>query len=334
MAKGANQKLKMIRLLELLWHESDELHPLSMGEILRRLEAQGISAERKSVYDDIEVLRNAGIADILRSGGKNGGYYLAQRSFQLPELKLLVDAVQASKFVTTKKSRQLIKKLEAQASVHEAKQLQRQVYTANRVKAVNEQIYYNIDKLYEAIQHQVRITFTYLEWQLDLYGEKQAVKRPRRGGALYEVSPWALTWDDENYYLVAFDADAGIAKHYRVDKMQGISLTQEPRQGQALFSSFDMALYSQKTFSMFGGAEQPVRIRFAAHLIGVVADRFGDDLFLRDEGDGSFSVELPVAVSPPFFSWVAGFGANAKILSPTAVAEEFAGFLHSALSLY
>ena len=334
MAKGPGQKLKLLYLLEILQRESDEAHPLPMASLLKKLEERGVQAERKSVYDDLALLADAGLADVLYTGGKKGGYYLGSRQFELPELKLLVDAVQASKFITQKKSRELIQKLESLASVYDGRLLQRQVYVSGRVKTVNEQIYYNIDKLHEAIGRGVQITFTYLEWQLALTGAKQAVKRPRKNGALYTISPWALTWDDENYYLVGYDKEADQIKHYRVDKMQGLSLLPVQRDGQALFASFDMALYSKKTFGMYGGEEQAVRIQFANRLIGVVTDRFGEKLFLRAEGENAFSAEVSVAVSPLFFSWVAGLGADAKILSPAPVAAQFCRFLQSSLKLY
>ena len=182
---------------------------------------------------------------------KNYEYYIANRSFELPELKLLVDAVQSSKFITHKKSNELIKKVEGLASVHQARQLQRQVFVQNRVKTMNESIYYNVDKIHNAISQGVKVSFLYFEWAVS-FTTKERIKRPKRGGERYAISPWALTWDDENYYMIGYDSESKKIKHYRVDKMQSIELTDEKRDGQRVFQKFDMAQYSKMTFGMYG----------------------------------------------------------------------------------
>ena len=330
MAKNPNQKLKLLYLMKILLENTDEDHGMTMPELIASPAGFGISAERKSLYDDIEALRLYGL-DIERTGRR---YFVADRIFELPELKLLVDAVQSSRFITHKKSTELIKKVESLASQHQARLLQRQVYVSNRVKAMNESIYYNIDKLHTAISQAVRITFRYFEWTIDFSAGAPFQKQYRHGGAQYLFSPWALTWDDENYYLVAYDSEAGMIKHYRVDKMDGIALTDLSRDGQAQFERFDMAVYARKIFGMFGGEEETVKIRFSNRLAGVVADRFGRDAFISRADSETFYATVSVAVSPQFLSWVFGFGGEAKIVSPPHVARQLCDLARMVLNTY
>ena len=307
---------------------SYEAHPVSTQEVIRYLAARDISVERKTVYADIEVLREFGYDIILNRAKKGGGYYLAGREFELPELKLLVDLVQSSKFITLKKSREFIKKLEGFASVHEARQLQRQVFVANRVKTENESIYYLVDEIYRAIDRGCMIAFQYVEMTPD---KKERLKR---GGKTYEVSPWALTWNDDCYYLIAYDHEAGIIKHYRVDRMQRITLVDHERKGQEEFRAFDPAAYCKKTFRMFAGEEEMVTLRFAEHYSGVVFDRFGKDIPLHRKADGQFTISVPIMVSNQFFGWLAGLGTGVRVESPARVSEEYRVFLQRILGQY
>ena len=237
---GDNQKLKMLYLLKIFSEETDDLHPLTMPEIISKLAAYGVNANRKTLYLDFEELRNFGVDIISNKVGHDCYYNIGSRDFELPELKLLVDSVQSSKFITDRKSTELIKKLESLVSKYEGKQLQRQVVISGRVKAMNESIYYNVDKLHEAIGAGCQIRFKYYQWNVDKQMEL------RKNGDWYQVSPWALMWDDEYYYLVAFDAGDGKIKHYRVDKMLSISVTKEKRLGQEQFKRFDMPPLHQK----------------------------------------------------------------------------------------
>lgn len=246
MAKG---KMKMLHLMDIFMTETDDEHALTLQEIIGKLAAVDISADRKTLYDDFEELRNYGFDIIAEQRNRTTYYHLGARDFELPELKLLVDSVQSAKFITTRKSRELIQKLEKYVSHYQATQLHRQVYITGRVKSMNESIYYNIDKLHDAINAGVQIRFQYAQWNLNKEMEL------RRDDAWYVVSPWALTWDDENYYLVAYDADAEMIKHYRVDKMMRITATEEPRLGRDTFKAFDMAKYSKSVFGMFTGEE-------------------------------------------------------------------------------
>lgn len=328
MARSAYQKLKPLYIMNYLLQNSDEDHLVSMSQLIEHLAAHGIPSERKSVYDDIEALRVFGL-DIVQGGsGKNAGYYIANRSFELPELKLLVDSVQSSKFITHKKTATLIKRIETLASIHEAQLLNRQVYVKNRIKTMNESIYYNIDAIQSGISHNKKIQFKYFEYTV------QKTRHYRKDGAFYVVSPFAMTWDDENYYLVAFDSQAGIIKHYRVDKMTEISSTEEDRDGLDAYQALDMAVYARKVFGMFSGEEESVQLRFENHLVGAVLDRLGQEVFIIAEGDDHFTVRADVVVSPQFFAWVTGFGAAAQIIGPDDVVEKMRQHINSVAALY
>ncbi len=315
MAKSSNQKLKLLYLLRYLMQHSDEAHPVSMAQIIEELARNGISAERKSVYDDVEALRLFGV-DIVQLKGKNGGYYIGERDFELPELKLLVDSVQSSKFITQDKTHKLIKKIESLASLYDGQLLQRQVFVTNRVKSMNESIYYAVDVISDAITQNKKIRYQYFEYTVD------KEKKLRHDGAFYEVSPFALIWDDENYYMLAWDSAAEIMKHYRVDKMQKVSLADDEREGLADFEKTDMSAYTKTVFGMFGGEEQKVKLRFSNHLVGAVLDRFGRDTIIIKDGDEHFTVTVTVVVSPQFFGWVFGFGKDVEIISPEEVRTE------------
>ncbi len=321
MPKNERQKLKLLYLKKILEEQTDADHPMSMAQLLVALEKHGIRAERKSIYDDIAALRDFGV-DIEKTADRTAGYYVASRTFELPELKLLVDAVQSSKFITHKKSTELIRKLEGFTSTHEARRLSRQVYVKSRVKTMNESIYYTVDFLHEAMLANKQITFLYFEW--NMHGERVL----RHGGKRYAVSPWALTWDDENYYLLAYESESGIVKHFRVDKILSVQLTDTPREGASLFSDFDTGTFSRKVFGMFGGEEMLVVLRCHHTLAGVILDRFGTDTRLNPCGE-SFTVTVKVIISPQFLSWAAGFGDRMYIESPDAVRERLRALVNS-----
>jgi len=314
--------------MDYLLRHSDEEHPLTVSQIIAYLAAQDISAERKSIYSDIEALRTFGLDIVQTEFGRHSGYYVASRAFELPELKLLVDSVQSSKFITHKKTDALIRKIEGLASVHQARLLNRQVFVANRIKTMNESIYYNVDEIHSAISQNRKIRFRYFEYTV------AKERRFRRDGAFYVVSPFAMTWDDENYYLVAYDSDAGMIKHYRVDKMERISLLKEERDGLAVYEALDMAIYAKKTFGMFTGREEQVSLRFENRLVGAVLDRLGKELFLVPDGPEHFTVRTDVVVSPQFFAWLLGFGSGAQLIGPEPVLERLRAHLLSVNALY
>ena len=230
--------------------------------------------------------------------------------------------MQAAKFITTRKSRELIRKLEHYTSVYQAAQLHRQVYIAGRVKAMNESIYYNIDRLHSAINAGSQIRFQYGQWNLNKEMEL------RRGGDWYQVSPWALTWDDEKYYLVAYDANANMIKHYRVDKMLRIKALDEPRQGQKAFEAFDMALYSKSVFGMFTGEETIVTLEAENHMVGVIIDRFGKDISLAPVSDTHFQATVNVIASPQFIGWIVALGKSIRIVAPDVLVERMREEIH------
>ncbi len=311
--KSSNQKLKLLYLMKILLEQTDEEHTLSVSQLITELKRYDISAERKSIYDDLECLRLFGL-DICSVKSKSYGYFVASRDFELPELKLLVDSVQASKFITKKKSLELISKIESLAGRYAATKLRRQVYVTNRVKAVNEQIYYNVDKIYEAISENRQITFRYFELDVD----KQKVYR--KDGGLYCESPLALSWDDENYYMIVYKKKYGNFAHYRVDKMDSIKLCDEKRELPE--QDFDLSEYTKSIFSMFGGKAVNVSVKFENSLAGVVFDRFGTDIPTMRVDENHFVCNLNVAVSPVFLGWLVGFGDKAEILSPDFVVDE------------
>lgn len=313
MPKSSNQKLKLIYLMKILLERTDETHSITMPEIIDALAAYGISAERKSIYNDIENLRLYGLDVIGTQEDRTYHYYIGNKQFELAELKLLVDSVQSAKFITAKKSNELIKKIEGLASKYEASQLQRQVFVAGRVKTMNESIYYNVDRIHTAIAENSRITFQYFQWNVDKKMEL------RHDGALYEVSPWSLLRDDENYYLIAYDSVEGIIKHFRVDKMLYINSTGEMREGKQAFKSFDMAAYGRKMFGMYGGKEEWVHIECDNSFAGVMIDRFGKDVSMIPLDDKRFVVNVEVAVSRQFLSWIIGLGEGVTLTGPESV---------------
>ncbi len=323
MAKGANQKKKLFCILELLKRESDELHPVSTERIVDYLASNDIGAERKSIYDDVRALQELGY-DVISVGRK--GYYLGAREFELAELKLLVDAVQSSKFLTEKKSHELIKKLELFSSRYEAVKLQRQVHVIDRVKTMNESVLYSVDTIHEAIGGNRMISFQYMTWN----GKKELV--PRHEGKRYRVSPYLLMWEEENYYLVAYDEDAGGRRFYRVDKMADIKIETEPRTHSEAFTE-NAALLSKKTFGMYDGKEERVRLSFEEPMLGVVLDRFGMDVILIEKEKGKYEAAVDVQVSQQFFGWLCGVSA-VKLCGPETVVEQYKEHLKKQNILY
>ena len=316
MPKSSNQKLKLIYLMKILLERTDETHSITMSEIISALKSYGITAERKSLYDDIECLRTYGLEIIGTQEGRTYCYQVVNRQFELAELKLLVDSVQSARFITAKKTNELIKKIEGLASKYEASKLHRQVYVTQRVKTMNESIYYNVDAIHTAIAENSQITFRYFQWNVKKEMEL------RKGGARYRVSPWALSCDDENYYMIAYDDVEEKIKHFRVDKMLHIEMNGKKREGKQVFQSFDIAVYSRKMFGMYGGEEQLVKIQCVNELAGVIIDRFGKEISMIPVDGKHFTASVRVAVSRQFLSWVMALGEGAKIVGPEPVVEQ------------
>ena len=314
--KGNNQKLKMMYLARIFSEESDDNHYLTMPEIIQKLAAYGVNADRKTIYNDINELKKYGLDILTSQDGRNYYYYLGSRDFELAELKLLVDSVQSSKFISEHKSRDLIKKIESLASNYEAKQLHRQVLIAGRVKTMNESIYYNVDKLHKAINSDRQIKFRYYDWDLD----KQM--KPRYDGMWYQRSPWALMWDDEMYYLVVYDAKHENITHYRVDKMKEITILDDPRDGKEEFKGFNLADYTKALFGMYAGEETKVTLEGENYMVGILIDRFGKDIIIVPVDDNHFRTTVTVAASTHFLGWIISLGGGIKIVEPDNVVEQ------------
>ena len=316
MAKSSNQKLKLLYLMKIFMADTDEDHGLTIREIISKLSQYDINADRKTLYQDFEELRFFGFDILAEQDGKNYCYKLVSREFELAELKLLVDSVQSAKFITERKSKELIRKLEGLASKYEAKQLTRQVIISGRVKTMNESIYYNVDKIHTAIATDSQIRFQYAQWTLN----KELV--PRKNGEWYQISPWSLAWDDEYYYLIAYDAEDAIIKHYRVDKMQKITILDLPRAGKAEYESKNVPSYSKRLFGMFGGDTEMVTIEAENDMVGVFIDRFGKDIPLHKVDKDHFSFSVDVEISQQFLGWIIALGEKVKITAPKDVVKQ------------
>ena len=315
MPKGTNQKFKLYRLAQIMLERTDDDHYITMPEIIAALGEYEITADRKSIYTDLKDLEVLGIEVEGEPAGRGYHYHVVSRPFELPELKLLVDAIQSSKFITEKKSNTLIRKLEKLVSRYEAMKLQRQVYVSGRIKTMNESIYYTVDAIHNAISENKKIRFQYYQWNVKKEMEL------RREGAYYCVSPWGLSWDDENYYLVGYDSEAGEIRHYRVDKMLRIRMTEEAREGREHFRKLDMADYAKKSFGMFGGKEEKVKLLVDNSLAGVMIDRFGKDIIMVPGKGEHFTVNVTVHVSSQFLGWIFSLGEKVKILGPEEVIQ-------------
>ena len=316
MSRGANQKFKIYRLAQIMLEQTDEEHYLTMPEIIAALKEYDIPADRKSLYADLKDLEILGIEVEGAQIGHRYRYHVLNHPFELPELKLLVDAIQSSKFITERKSNALIKKLEKLVSKYDAMKLQRQVYVSGRIKTMNESIYYTVDAIHNAIAQNKKIRFQYFQWNVKKEMEL------RHGGAYYHISPWGLSWDDENYYLVGYDSEVQKIKHYRVDKMLHIQMTEEEREGKEHFNKLDMADYTKKSFGMFRGKEKTVKLLVDNQLAGVMIDRFGKGISLIPADEGHFTINVDVHVSKQFLGWVFSLGEQVKIISPDEVVEE------------
>lgn len=325
MPKSDNQKLKIFYILDYLERNSNEKHPVRTSELIDMLDRNhNIRCDRKTVYSDVAALQDYGV-DIVSIPGKNGGYYIASRNFELPELKLLIDAVQSSRYLTEKKSRELIEKLCSQCNEQDAKLMRRTVLVSGRVKSMNETIYYNVDAIQEAIAQNKQISFRYFDWD---FGGKRKYREKE-----YLASPYGLCQDHENCYLLAFSDRHGITS-YRVDRMTDIQLTDNARIPCPELTGKALHDHANRLFQMYSGDALDVKMRFHRSLLNVVIDRFGKDTMLIPDGEDWFNFTVKVAISPMFLSWIIGFGAKAKILYPQAVAEQCKQLCLEAMSQY
>ena len=327
MAGSENQKFKLLYLYQILMEETDEEHALTTPQLIEKLAAKGIKAERKSIYADLTALKEEFGVDIIDVG--RGGHYIGSRTFEFPEVKLLADSVLSSRFITERKTVELVEKLKTLASSHQAKQLTGRMFVADRVKSMNSSVYYSVDTIASAIDAGCKVSFKYFGY--DAKKEKQY----HHDGQAVSVSPYDLVWDNEYYYLVAYDSADQKIKHYRIDRMERIKvLEKEKREGTKEYKDADVRSYSKRMFSMFSGEEQQVTLRFAERLANVVIDRFGKDVILAPDGEGFFRVSVTVFCSPQFFAWLFGLGSGVQILAPETVKKDYVQTLRDVLGQY
>lgn len=313
MPKSKNQKQKILYIMKFFYEETDEEHTLTVNEIIAKLERNGISAARRSIYDDIRTLQAFGV-DIVMRKSKTSEYFLGSRVFEMAELKILIDSVQSSRFVTKKKSESLIKKLKSLASKPQVREFSGQIYIYDRIKSMNESIFYNVDTLHNAIASTRKITFRYYDYNI------KREKVYRKNGENYRTNPMALTFDNENYYLIAYNEKYEDFVHYKVDRMTDIAVSEERRSMPR--EPFNAANYVKPIFSMFDGETEHITAVFDVSYLNVVIDRFGENVRLSALEDGCFRADFQAAVSPTFLSWIIGFGEGAFIVSPLWVADE------------
>lgn len=316
MAKGLNQKFKLYYLKRIMLENTDADHGLTMPEIVDMLDEYDVTAERKSLYRDLNDLEKLGVKVSKKNKNHKCYYYVKKRKFEMAELKLLVDAIQSSKFITERQSKDLIKKLEGYVSSHDAKKLQRQVYVQGRVKTKNESTYNSVDAIHIAIEENKKINFKYWQWNAKKEMEE------RHNGKTYVISPWALIWNDENYYLIAYDSEESKIKHFRVDKMKNIKVSNLERDGKDAFKGIDIASYAKSNFGMFGGKEVRVGVKIPDSKVGIFIDRFGQDISIFRCDKDHVEVKFNAAISLQFYGWIFGLGEDIEIISPTSVVEE------------
>jgi len=326
MPTSPNQKMKALYLMKILEERTDEDHTLTISELIGALSEYGVVAERKSIYSDMEMLRHYGL-DIEMRKSKKVGYYIASRRFELPELKLLVDAVQSSRFITQKKSNALIKKISMLTSNHQARELNRQVFTVGRLKTRNESIYYNIDAIHTAINSGRKIDFKYFDY--DLKKERSY----RKSGKVYSLTPLALCWNDDKYYLVCYSAKYDSFVNFRVDRMSDVSISDE-NADKVDKKRFNVSEHIKHSFGMYSGEVVRVKLRFDNSLVNTVLDRFGADTSLYKCGDNCFEVNVEISESPVLFSWIAQFGSKAEILAPERLRKAMRDLVEELNAMY
>lgn len=321
--RSQNQRLKLFYLLDYLLENTDETHTVKVQEIIEHFENYyKIPVEQKTVCSDLHLLDEYGYET--QYDGRTRGWRIVGREFETQELQLLIDSVQASRFITQKKAKELTDKLKAKASRFDRVLLERRCYVPNRVRSMNDKIFYSLDDLHIAIANDCQITFRYFYFT------------PKKERAYYKktysASPYALLWSDNNYYLLAYES--GKMKHFRVDKMDGIDIVHTKREGKEVFKDMKLNERSLRVFSMFSGKVQKVKIRFSNHLANVVIDRFGRDVVMVPDDEKHFTIHTDIEVSPQFFGWLCGLGRGARILAPAEVVEEIGNYVKGIAEMY
>lgn len=315
MISQSKQKQKLIVLRDILYNETDEMHPLSVSDLIAKLALHDIKAERKTLYDDIATLIDTGLDIVVDKRGHSNVYYVGSRLFQDEELLVLADAVSSSKFLTVKKSNELIKKLQTLTSKYSATRLKRSIYVGNRAKTFNESIYYTINSIHEAMYKDRDISFKYFEYDMTMK------KRYRYNGMEYKVSPYYLIWENDCYYLVCYSLRHGKISRYRVDRMSDVTVLKSNRH-ELTIDEEGIAKQLRATYNMFGGRTEIVTLKMHARLLNVLIDKYGENIRVNPIDDKHFTVRLEVQISPTFWGWLFQFGTHAKVLAPQSVVEE------------
>ncbi len=310
----SRQKQKLLTLEKILLSETDENHALTVKELISKLDSYGIKVERKTVYDDINTLQESGLDILCERIGHANAYYIGSRIFQDEELYVLADAVSSSVFLTKKKSDELIKKLQTLTSKYKARGLRRNVYVANRIKAFNEHIYYNINTIHEAVFSNYQIEFKYFEYSLD----KKA--QFRHGGEVYSVSPYQLIWENDKYYLICFCNKHQKLCRYRVDRMSEVRICEDKRRSLTVNEN-EIVKSLKAAYDMYGGEPERVELEFDNSLINVVIDRFGSKVIINKVNENRFRIKADVEISPTFWGWLFTFGTNAKVVGPEKIVD-------------
>lgn len=322
---STNIKLKLLNVMDILQQESDEDHVLTATDIEKKLCARGISASRKSIYDDINTLIAYGF-DIIREEG-NRGYFLASRDFELTEVKLLIDAVNVAKFIPSKKTDVLIKKLQKLTSEPLASELKRQI-KLDEPKNENEKIYYWIDAIHKAIVTNRKIQFQYMKWN-----EKKE-QFYRRDQKIYEVSPWEIRWDSEFYYMLAYDNEISGIKHYRIDYIDNLQIQEDKKcDGYEYYQKYKVH-FNSRMFGMYAGDDVNVELRCNNKIAGSIIDKFGDKVSFFPDGENHFRVRVLISLSPLFFAWITSLGEKIEIVRPQNVREQYIEHLNNILHKY
>ena len=317
MARENYRKVKLLKLVELLRRRTDEQHPMTTSEICAAMAEMGIPCDRRIVKQDVDNLNELGYEVMVTTVGHEKAYFVEDRSFSLPELKILIDAVHASSFITEKKSAELIEKLAALAGEHRAEVLKRNMVCFNTRKHSNEKILYTIDTLEAAILNQKKVIFLYFD--LDENGQRVY----RRGGHHYVVEPVALVFNEDNYYLTSYSSRFDSTSNYRVDRMDAVEVIDEPCCEKAVALRDEVSAYTEQAFKMFGGQPEDVVLEFRRGLIGVVYDRFGEGVKMLPSGEDKCIATVKVRISPVFWGWLFQFAGEMRILSPASLQEEY-----------
>ncbi|MEG1519662.1 MAG: WYL domain-containing transcriptional regulator [Clostridia bacterium] len=325
MAKGTNQKIKLVKILEILRNESDEFNPMSTQRLITRLAEEGVGVERKSVYADIEMLNEFGY-EIMTVKTNTNSYYVEDRAFNLAEIKILLDAVQSARFLTDSKTIALSNKIAYLAGKNRGEILKRNLIFVNAPKHTNEKIFYSIDSLNESIAKGKKVSFKYFDYNT------KCEHVFRKGGKRYIVNPVSLVFSNDLYYLVCYNDKYKNPSTYRIDRMDDVKISKafvSP-----LKEGFDVDKYYKKVFSMYGGKEQVVRILVDNSLVNAVVDKFGENVVMYDAYDGGFEIDVKVELSPTFYAWCFTYGEKMKIIEPKSVVDEMVGYVSNILKMY